>query len=85
MRPLCGHKIDGLHGAQCDDGGIAAAIAGDADGVDRQKNGKGLAGLVIPAAPAQFFDEDVVSQAQGIRRRTADFAQDAYAKTGAGG
>ena len=42
VRPARGHEIHGLDGAQRDHGLVAAAVAGDADGLHRQEHGESL-------------------------------------------
>ena len=84
MRPTRGHEVDGLDGAQRYDVFVAAGVADDADGFDRQKGGEGLAGFVVEAGGVQFLDEDVVREAQGIGVFFLYFAEDAHAQAGAG-
>ncbi len=80
MRPAGGHEVDGLDRAQRHHGFVAAAVAGDADALHRQEDGKGLAGALVPAGAAQFLDEDVVGQAQGVGGGLGDLAEDAHAQ-----
>ena len=66
MRPAGGHEVDGLDGAEGDDVFVAAGVADDADGFDREEDGEGLAGFVVEAVGFEFFDKDVVREAQGV-------------------
>ena len=66
MRPAGGHEVDGLDGAQGHHVFVAAGVADDADGFDRQEDGEGLAGFVVEAGGFEFLGEDVVRQAQGV-------------------
>lgn len=84
MRPAGGHEVDGLHGAQRYDVFVAAGVADDADGFDRQEDDEGLAGFVVEAGGVEFLDEDVVRQAQGVGVFFLYFAEDAHAQAGAG-
>ena len=84
MRPAGGHEVDGLHGAQGDDVFVAAGVADDTDGFDRQEDGEGQAGFVVEAGGVQFLDEDVVRQTQGVGVFLLYFAEDAHAQAGAG-
>ncbi len=45
---------------------IAALIAFDSDGFDRDESGVGLPGFLIPAAGFQLFDEDGVAVADDV-------------------
>ena len=83
-RPVGGHEVLRLHGAQGDHVFVGAAVAHHADDLDRQEDGEGLAGLVVPVGGAQFVDEDGVGAAQQVGVFLLHFAEDAHAQAGAG-
>ena len=63
VRPAGGHEVDGFHGPQGNNVVVAASVAHDADRLDRQEDGKGLAGLVVEVVPVEFLDKDGVGLA----------------------
>src|SRR5690606_1175108 len=80
VRPAGGHEVDGFHGAQGDDPGVAAAVADHADRLDRLEDHEGLADLVVPVEVAQFLDEDVVGATQQVGVFLLHLAEDAHAQ-----
>ena len=62
---------------------MAAAVAHDADALDRQEHGEGLADLVVKIGLAQFLDEDGVGLAQLVGGILGHGAEDAHAQAGA--
>ncbi len=72
LSPISSHEIAGQHGAQGCHVAAGAAIAYDADGLERQKGGEGIAGEVVAAfaavgdGKAQLFNGDGVSLAQQV-------------------
>src|SRR5258708_14693792 len=82
MSPAGSHEIDRLHGAQGLPRIVAPSTTGDANALDRQEYRKGLAGLLVPACPAQFLDEDVIGQSQRLSRLGGNLAEDAHAEAG---
>ena len=55
VRPLRGHEVLCLYGAQRDDIFIRSAVTHDADGFDGQKDGECLTGGIVPAHRFAFF------------------------------
>lgn len=70
LGPINSHEIAGQHGAQGCHVAAGAAIAHDADGLERQEGGEGIAGEVVSVfaavgdGKAQLFNGDGVSLAQ---------------------
>src|SRR6266478_881331 len=60
MSPIGGHEVFGLHGPQGDHVFVSAVVAHDADRLNRQKHGKVLGGLPVPAGFLQLFEQDGV-------------------------
>src|SRR5689334_19478723 len=79
-RPVRGHEVDGLDGAQADDVVVAAAITHHANRTHRQEHRERLRRLVVEIVAAQFFDEYVIRLAQQVRVILAHFAEDAHAE-----
>ena len=80
-----------MHGAQGYNIFVGAAVAHDAHALDREEDGEGLAGEVVPGLAAgtvgevaQLFDEDGVGFAQQVGVFLFHLAEDAHAQTGAG-
>ena len=84
MRPAGGHEVDGFDGAEGHHVFVTTGVADDTDGFDREEDGEGLAGFVVEAVGFEFFDEDMVREAQGVGVVLFDFAEDAHAQAGAG-
>jgi hypothetical protein len=61
---------------------MTTSVAGDAHTLDRQEHGEGLAGLVVPASAAQFFNENVIGKGQGVGIAHCDFTQNTHAEPG---
>src|SRR5689334_7597802 len=80
-RPVRGHEVDGLDGAQAHHVVVAAPITHHTHASHRQEHRERLRSLVIQIMPAQLFDEDVVRLAQEIRVVLAYFAEDAHTQT----
>ena len=84
MRPVGGHEVDGFNGTECNYGRIATAVAGYAHALHRQIHGEGLAGFLIPAGAAEFFNENVIGEAQRFGGACGDFTQNAHAEARSG-
>ncbi len=82
--PFGGHGVFADDGTEADGLLVAAFVAFDADGFDGEQGGVGLPSLLIPAAAAEFADEDgigLLSDGDAFRR---DFARNAHGEAGAG-
>jgi hypothetical protein len=84
LGPVRGHEVLRFDGAQGDDVFVGPAVAHDADRLDRQEDGEGLAGLLVPAGGTQLVDEDGVGAAQQVGELGLHLAEDAHAQAGAG-
>ena len=87
LGPVGGHEVAGLHGAQRHHVVVGAAVAHHAHALDRQEDGEGLAGQLVPALAAgrvdggaQLLDEDGVGAAQQVGVFALDLAEDAHAQ-----
>ena len=85
-RPVRGHEVGRLHGAQRDRVLVGAAVAHHADRAHRQEHRERLRGLVVPRLAVgvvrhpQLVDEDRVGAAQQVGALARDLAQDAHAQ-----
>src|SRR5512142_1132501 len=80
LGPVGGHEVLGLHRTQRHHVVVGAAVTHDADRLHRQEHGEGLRGFLVPAARAQFLDEDGVGPAQQVGVFALHFAEDAHAE-----
>src|SRR5690606_33821347 len=84
VRPARRHEVHRLDGAQGNHVVVAAGVALDAHGPDRQEDGEGLADVVVEVVDAQLLDEDGIRLPQAVRVLLLHFAQDAHAEAGTG-
>ena len=70
-----GHAVDRGDGAQGADEFVGAAIAHDADGLDRQQHGKGLPDGVVEAGLADLVEIDGIGFAQDFELFAGDAAR----------
>ena len=84
LRPVGGHEVLALDGADGDDAVVAAGVAHHADGADRQQHGEDLGGLAVEVVGDEFFQHDLVGVAEHVEPLGRDVADDADREAGAG-
>ena len=82
--PFGSHGVFRNHSAEADGLLVAAFVAFDAHGFDGEQSGVGLPGLLIPAAAAEFADEDGIGLLGDVDALGSDLAGDAHGEAGAG-
>lgn len=82
--PFGGHGVFADDGTEGDGLLVAAFVAFDAYGFHGKQGGIGLPGLLIPAAAAEFADEDGIGLLGDGNSLGRDLAGDAHGEAGAG-
>ena len=80
--PTCSHKIDGLHGAQCNNVIVFPAIAHDSYGAHREEYRERMAGFAVQVVLVKLLDEYVIGELQKGHVLRFDLTENPHAEAG---